>query len=109
MYVLQSPCSVAERHSPNGAATTVPDPGSDPAKSCPIEVPYFYSFWWNGRTTTKGGRYDRAYPNITVRRSTEYVITAPPQPTTPQPQPTTDPPPPTTDPPQPTTDPPAGK
>jgi len=83
VYVLQSPCPNPAHSSSDRQATTFPGPRDpDPAKSCPIEVPYFYSLWWNARTEDKvqNNTYDRAYPNITLPRSTEYVVTPPSQP-----------------------------
>jgi hypothetical protein len=78
IYVLESPC----------AGQPAPDPVSgqpgavaeDPALSCPVEVPYVFTDWTSAktwRTFPDTSKLDAAYPNITLPRSTELVLSEP--------------------------------
>jgi hypothetical protein len=78
MYVLQSPCPYRPSAKPSESGAAPKD--IDPDKTCPIEVPYYFTLWTSqdsGPTQYAYRRFDAIYPNITLPRSTEYVVTDP--------------------------------
>jgi hypothetical protein len=79
IYVLQSPC--ANQLTGSGGAPRAGAADGDLALSCPVEVPYVFTDWtsaktWSTYSDTK--KFDDAYPNITLPRSTELVLSEPP-------------------------------